>query len=312
MHELSVIENEYITTQQFISGEFFDRWTSYLDAKPRTIETYTRNVKPFTEYLSQNGITQPQRADIIAYRDSLKLRLKPTTVQSYLQAVKLFFQWTAQEGLYPNIADRVKGSAIDVGHKKDYLTTKQIGRLLNSIDRSALKGKRDYAMLTLMATSGLRTIEVARANIEDLRTVSDFTALFIQGKGHEEKTDYVKVVSEVEDAIRDYLTARGKALSKEPLFGSISNRNSKGRMTTRSISRVAKDRLLGVGLDSDRLTAHSLRHTAATLNLLNGATVEETMQLLRHANINTTLIYSHALERAKNNSEERIAKAIFG
>ena len=55
-----------------------------------------------------------------------------------------------------------------------------------------------------------------------------------------------------------------------------------------------------------------MRHAAATLNLLNGGTVEETRQLLGHTNINTTLIYSHALERAKKNSEERIAKAIFG
>ena len=83
-------------------------------------------------------------------------------------------------------------------------------------------------------------------------------------------------------------------------------------MTTRSISRVAKESLIDIGLDSDRLTAHSFRHTAATLNLLNGGTVEETQQLLGHKNINTTLIYSHALERAKNNSEKRIAKAIFG
>ena len=83
-------------------------------------------------------------------------------------------------------------------------------------------------------------------------------------------------------------------------------------MTTRSVSRVAKERLIAVGLESDRLTGHSMRDTAATLNLLNGGTVEETRQLLGHTNINTTLIYSHALERAKNNSEERIAKAIFG
>ena len=83
-------------------------------------------------------------------------------------------------------------------------------------------------------------------------------------------------------------------------------------MTTRSISRVAKENLVAAGLESDRLTAHSLRHTAATLNLLNGGTVEETQQLLGHANIKTTLIYSHALERAKNESENRIAAAIFG
>lgn len=83
-------------------------------------------------------------------------------------------------------------------------------------------------------------------------------------------------------------------------------------MTTRSVSRIAKQHMVDVGLNSERLTGHSLRHTAATLNLLNGATLEETKQLLGHSNINTTMIYAHALERSKNNSEKRIAKAIFG
>ncbi len=65
------------------------------------------------------------------------------------------------------------------------------------------------------------------------------------------------------------------------------------------------------GLDSERLTAHSLRHTAATLNLLAGGSVQETQQLLRHSNIGTTMIYAHNLERAANNSEARIAAALF-
>ena len=65
------------------------------------------------------------------------------------------------------------------------------------------------------------------------------------------------------------------------------------------------------GYDSDRLTAHSLRHTAATLNLLAGGTLQETQQLLRHSSINTTTIYAHNLDRAQSKSEERIANAIF-
>ena len=83
-------------------------------------------------------------------------------------------------------------------------------------------------------------------------------------------------------------------------------------MTTRSISRAAKEYMVEIGLDDERHTAHSLRHTAATLNLLNGATLEETQQLLGHASITTTQIYAHALERANNNSEYRIAAAVFG
>ena len=310
--EALVIGSNAIAEQRAVTAELFSRWTSYIDASPKTVETYTKNISRFFAYLNENGIAQPQREDIVAYRDYLKLGHKPTTVQGYLAAVKLFFQWTAQEGLYPDVAQRVKGAKLDTEHKKDYLTTKQVARLLGAIDRSTLKGMRDYAMLSVMVTTGLREISIVRANIGDIRAAGDATALYYQGKGHEEKADYVKLAEPVEEAVRAYLKARGETDPQAPLFSSIANRNTGERMTTRSVSRVAKDRLISVGLESDRLTGHSLRHTAATLNLLNGGTVEETQQLLGHANINTTLIYSHALERAKNNSEERIAKAIFG
>jgi integrase/recombinase XerC len=269
-------------------------------------------VKRFVSYLAERGISQPVRETVVAYRESLKATHKPATVQIYLVAVKLFFRWTAQEGLYPNVADRVKGSKIARCHKKDYLTTKQVADLLEAIDRSNLKGKRDYAMLTLMVTTGLRTVSVVRADIGDLGVVGDATVLYYQGKGREEKGEYVKLASPVESAVRAYLKDRGEAKADEPLFCAVANRNVGGRMTTRSVSRAVKDRLGNVGLVSGRLTAHSLRHTAATLNLLNGGTLEETQQLLGHASINTTMVYSHALERAKNSSEERIATAIFG
>lgn len=312
MNNLATISRGEVVTQNAFTTELFNRWITFIDAKPKTIETYTRNIRPFIYFLQDNGIRQPVREDVIAFRESMKETHKPNTVQGYIMAVKQFFRWTELEGLYPNIADHVKGAKIDSGFKKDYLTSKQVGKLLQTIDRSTLKGLRDYAVLSLMVTTGLRTVEVERANIEDMRTVADFTALFIQGKGHEERTDYVKVEPPVEDAIRAYLKARGKAEGKEPLFTSIAHRNSGDRMTTRSISRIAKENMIEADLNSERLTAHSLRHTTATLNLLNGGTPEETRQLLRHSNINTTLIYSHALERANNNSEARVAKAIFG
>lgn len=313
MENITIIDNgrQQLTTAGF-KPELFEDWTKYLDATPKTIATYTRNIRPFALYMQLNGITQPSRDDVINYRDQLKDQYKPSTVQAYIMAVKLFFQWTAQAGIYPNIAEKVKGAKLDTEHKKDYLTAKQVKKVFETIDTSTLKGKRDYAIMSLMSTAGLRTIEIIRANIGDMRNVADFTALYIQGKGHDEKNTFVKIAEPVEAAIRAYLTARGKADSSEPLFTSEAHRNGGERMTTRSISRIVKERLKAAGFDSDRLTAHSLRHTAATLNLLNGGTIEETRQLLRHTNINTTLIYSHALERAKNNSESRIANAIFG
>ena len=312
MNSLTVIENTAVAERNEVTVELFSRWTSFIDASPKTVDTYSKNIKRFFVYLMENGITQPQREDIVAYRDYLKVDHKPTTVQGYLAAVKLFFQWTEQERLYPNVAQRVKGAKLDTEHKKDYLTTKQVTKLLGGVDRESLKGLRDYAILSVMVTTGLREVSIVNANIGDIRTAGDAVALFYKGKGHEEKATYVKLAEPVEEAVRAYLKARGETNPEAPLFSSIANRNNGERMTTRSVSRIAKTRLVDVGLESDRLTGHSLRHTAATLNLLNGGTVEETQQLLDHSNINTTLIYSHALERANNHSEERIAKAIFG
>lgn len=300
-----------------VNASLFQRWIAYVDGSPKTIETYGKSIRRFMRYLADNNIAAPKREDIVQYRQTLLEQYRPTTCQAYLMAVKLFFKWLAQEGIYENIADRVKSARLDLEHKRDYLTTRQVGRVLGKIDQATLKGKRDYAMLALMVTTGIRTIEVARANVEDIRTVGDFPVLYIQGKGHVEKGAYVKLAPHVEDAIQTYFQARfsktqGAAVAGAPLFGSLSGTNMGGRMDTRSVRRVVKTHFLDAGISSDRLTAHSLRHTFATLNLLNGATVQETQQILRHRNINTTMIYSHALERAKNESEARVAKAIFG
>jgi len=312
MNEITVYSGGELLAPQMITEDLYSRFTSFIDAKPKTVATYTRAIRQLATFFSTRGITQPQREDVLAFRDELKATgHKPTTVQNYITATRLFFQWTAQEGIYPNIADHIKGATLSKDHKKDYLTSKQVKRVLSSIDRDTLQGKRDYAMLALMITGGLRTIEVSRADIQDIRTVGDDAALFIQGKGRDEKEEYVKIQPPVEDAIREYLKARGTVAVTDPLFASTSN-NSKGRrMTTRSVSGIVKDRLVAAGYDSSRLTAHSLRHTAVTLSLLGGEDLQRVQQFARHSNLATTMIYAHNLDRAKNKCEATIANAIF-
>lgn len=296
---------------QAFTPSLFDSFISYLDVSPKTLETYSKALKQFSRWIAAQGITTPSRADILSYKEHLKQDHKPNTVQLYMIAVRQFFKWTEQEGIYKNIADNIKGAKIDREHKKDALTSGQIKDILNTIDTQDIIGKRDFAIIALAVTGGARTIEIERANVDDIRTVGDNTVLFIQGKGRDEKTDYIKLVKPVEKAIRAYLDARGGAGPREPLFTSHSDRNAGGRLTTRSISRLVKQSFIQAGYNSDRLTAHSLRHTAGTLNLLKGGTLEETQQLLRHSKLDTTMIYLHHLERANNKSEERIAGAIF-
>ncbi len=307
-----VIRAESAAIQEF-SPSLFNSWVKYIDASPKTVYSYTKAIKQFANYTSKNRIINPLREDVLRFREYLReTGHSPATIQAYITAVRLFFQWTEVSGRYPNVAQHVKGAKLDREHKKDYLTGRQANKVLKSVDTTSLQGLRDYAILSLMATTGLRTISLIHANIEDLRTLGEDTALFYQGKGHNEKGACVKVAPQVEDAIRAYLSARGECKGTEPLFASVANRNAGGRMTTRSISRISKESLKKAGFNSDKLTAHSFRHTAGTLALLNGATLEETQQMLGHKDISTTMIYNHSLQRTKNNSELKVASAIFG
>ena len=303
---------EHLAASPGVTPGLYQRFIDYLDARPTTIETYTKAIRQLFAYLTSNGITHPQREDIIAFREELKVRgRKPATVQNYLTASKLFFKWLAQEGLYPNVADNIKGARLDREHKKDYLTSRQVKTILGEVNLDSLQGLRDYAILVLLVTGGLRTIEVARADVGDLRTIGDNTVLYIQGKGRDEKSEFINVTVTVERAIRAYLTARGAVTDTEPLFTSTSN-NSKGkRLSTRTISGIAKGSMRAAGYNSARLTAHSFRHTAITLSLMAGKGITEVQQFARHANITSTMIYNHALDRAKNTCSEAIAAAIF-
>lgn len=294
-----------------ITTDIFTRFINYIDASPKTVESYSKELKQFAKWLTANKIAAPTRQDIINYRDQLKINHKPTTVQNYITAVKIFFSWTEQEGIYPDIAKHVKGAKLDREHKKDYLTADQVKTILKSMDRKSCKGRRNYAIFLLMVTGGLRTIEIQRANIEDLRTFGGVPVLYIQGKGHTERNEFIKIIPQVEAAIRDYLTTRPTAKGNDPLFSSLSHNNLNGRMTTRSISQICKDTMKTAGYNSSRLTAHSLRHTAVTLALLGGASLQEAQEFARHANITTTEIYAHNLDRISNPCESNIARSIF-
>lgn len=312
MNDIIIRDQEQQLQAQSITEDMYGRFVAFLDAKPKTIQTYTRALRQLFTYFSSRGITQPKREDIIDFREELKASgHKPTTIQNYITATRLFFQWTEQEHIYPNIATHIKGAKLDKEHKKDYLTSRQVKAVLTGIDRSTLQGLRDYAIVLLMTTGALRTVEITRADVADLRTAGDNVVLYIWGKGRDEKTDYIKISEPVEKAIREYLKARGATTPEEPLFTSLSNNSKGSRMTTRAISGIAKSAMREAGYDSDKLTAHSLRHTAVTLSLLAGRPLEEVQQFARHANIATTMIYNHALDKAKNGCSEAITKAIF-
>ncbi|GHU76364.1 integrase [Clostridia bacterium] len=308
---MSTYTDVYTHNYIHITDDLHSRFIAFLDAKPKTVETYTRALRQFFVWLTKNGITKPERSDILAYRDELKTRTKPATVQNYVTVVRLFFKWTEAEGIYKNVAAHIKGAKIDGTHKKDPLTISQVQAVVSGIDRTTLKGARDYAILLLMISGGLRVIEVVRADIADFRTVGNSMRLFVQGKGKDEKID-IEIAESVENAIREYLAKIPKKEKGQALFMSVARKNKGERLKARSVSRIIKERLVFAGYDDSRLTAHSLRHTCATQAILAGVSLERVQEHLRHNKITTTQIYTHALKRADNHTAAVVASALFG
>ena len=292
-----------ITPEHLISSFF-----SYLDCSEQTTRTYRYGIKQFMKYLAVENISRPTRETILAYKKELTGRgLKPATVALYLSSIRRLFSWAASEKLYEDITLGVKSPKQQAGHKRDYLSGSQIQAMLKKT-----QSKRDYSMLLLITTCGLRTIEICRANVEDIRTLGDATVLYVQGKGRSDKTEFVKLSEPVVKVIREYLSSRGQVSGNEPLFVSESRRNKGHRLTTRTISGVCKKAMKEAGYDSPRLTAHSLRHSAATLALLSGIELEDVQQFMRHTSIATTMIYAHNVSRLKSLCESSVTAAIFG
>jgi len=279
-----------------------------LDIRQSSRDTYQRQLREFFSWRLSTNIYELSRQHILDYKEFLKYdkNLTAFTIGGYLTAVRRFFEWLESMRIYPNVAKGIKGPKRKRGFKKDALTLDQAKLLLHSIDRDTLTGKRDFAMLNLMVRTGLRTIEIIRANREDIGRQSGEPVLFIHGKGRDSKDELVLLTESTLQPIRDYFLARKRVRDEDPLFASHSSKNWGKRLTTRSVSRIAKIRLREIDLDDTRLTAHSLRHTAITFSLLAGATPQEARAMARHSDINTTLIYAHNINRITQAPERKI------
>lgn len=311
MMELA-IKNAALSPMQFDNNLFF-RFMQYTDVKETTLKGYAVCIRQFVRWMKERGIAQPQREDIREYKAHLeKQNFTAGTKSQYLRAVKHFFKWAASEGLYPNIADNIKGAKVRQDNtKKEAFSESEIRTILESIDRTTEAGKRNFAMILLSVTGGLRIIEMQRADVQDIATIKGQRVLYIQGKGRDEKDAYIKLIPEVSSAIDEYLQSRPNSKKNSPLFTGTGNRGNGQRLTEPSISRIIKGVFRDAGFDSNKLTAHSLRHTSNTLLFKSGADLYTVQQHARHSDPKTTEIYIHAADREEDRSEQNIYNQIF-
>lgn len=279
------------------------------DIRPISKRLYKKGVEKFLSWLEAESFSQPYRREVLKFKDYLRgLDLSANTINAYMGGVRRFFAYLEGMRLYPNIARDVKGVKQPRGHRRETLTDSQIREILSSIDRSTIQGKRNFAMFNLMASTGLRTMSIIQVDLGDLKQTGKEAKLFYQSKGHDEK-DLVSLLTK--DALKPllgYLRARGKVRPEDPLFVSHSDRISGQRLTTRSIRRIFKGLLHKKNIDDPRLSAHSLRHFAATNALLNKADLLAVSKMLGHSSVVTTQIYLHEIERTGEGAAERFIK----
>ena len=293
--------------------ELVDAFLASLDVAQSSKATYGRQLKQFVSWLEESGRMARldsrdfDREDVLAYRLALQEQgLSTYSVNGYLTAARKLFEWLEAKKVYPNVA-KVKGLKKPRGHRKETLSKEQLREILEAVDKSSLDGLRDFAILNLMARTGLRDIEVSRAQVGDIRQEAGHPVLWIQGKGRDSKDDFVLLTKEAHQPLKAYLKARGTKAEKAPLFCSHSDRNRGQPLSTRSISRIAKQAFRQVGLDSKLMTAHSLRHTAITLAIMGGASLHQAQAMARHSDSATTLTYFHNLARVEAGAEKCIS-----
>lgn len=268
-----------------------DRFLRFLEAEknasPHTIKNYRSDLIEFFRFLGKNS---PSDVNYLAIRRFLAhLKEKDflrATVSRKLACLKSFFKYLTREHLVT--ANPASGIATPKRERRlpSFLETKEVEHLLEATKGDSWEIKRDRAILELLYSSGIRVSELVGLDWNDVDLLSGL--IKVRGKGKKERI--VPIGSCASDAIKGYMsvTTVDSEIRSFPLF---LNR-SKTRLTDRSVRRIilkcAKRAALKKGI-----SPHTLRHTFATHLLDRGADLRSVQELLGHAHLSTTQIYTH-------------------
>jgi integrase/recombinase XerD len=310
-----IIEHDNIASVKKIL-EFDYLVDAFVDSQDTRLNSkllYKRTLKQYSNWiiLKNYNLSEITRTHILEYKSELLASNKSSlTVGSYITSVRCFYEWLEANGFYVNVAKGIKNPKRKNQFKKQPLLPHQASALLNYFED---KLKRDYAIINLLLRTGLRTVEIIRATVDDIVIKGSKRVLLVQGKGRDEKDDFVLLTDKTHKTITDYLDTRVIIDKNEPLFISLSNNSYGKKLSTRTISFIVKEGLKAIGLDDKSFTAHSLRHTTAVSILRAGGTLETVQFTLRHSNPATTQIYTATLneERRLNNAGETLIDGVY-
>jgi integrase/recombinase XerC len=284
--------------EQFIEHLRYER-----NVSAHTLRNYTSDLEQFLDHIApadpKSGNRNPpaiQEVDHITIREWLarlhSAQKKKASIARKLAALRTFFQFLVREGLLESNPAKLVSTPRLEKKLPQHLSIEETIRFIETPDPETDLGKRDRAMLELMYATGVRVAELTTLNLGDL----DFRNQLIRVTGKRRKQRIVPFGDAASAAIKNYLKVRDNFLSNAP----ISKRDEQAvflnyqgtRITTRSVGRMV-EKYIKICAGIHHISPHALRHSFATHLLDSGADLRDIQELLGHARLSTTQIYTH-------------------
>ncbi len=278
----------------FHAERFHDYLAFERGLSPRTLDAYRRDLARLVEFLESRGVRDPGEASVSDVREfTYQLRdrgLAPSSIRRALSAIRTYFAFLLTEDLVESDPTEQIESPQTWRRLPDVLTRTEITRLIDAPDPADPLFFRDRAMLELAYASGVRVSELIGVKVRDVDLVEGFAAVY--GKGSKERL--VPVGSAAVRAIRTYVRElRGRLEAGRGRGEGVLFLNARGAPLTRmGVWKILRKHVDRAGIER-RVTPHTLRHTFATHLLEGGADLASVQEMLGHADIATTQIYTH-------------------
>ena len=276
--------------------EVFNKYINYLEAErnasPYTVRNYTTDLLDFFQFLKTKGVGSLKEVDRHVLRDYLSHlmeqgRVKASTARK-LSAIRSFYKYLLRERMVAANPIATTASPKLDRRLPSFLTQEEIEQLLEAPDLSKPQGQRDRALIELLYASGLRVSELVNLNLEqvDLHT----REIRVRGKGSKERM--VLMGKPAATALNAYLNQGRPSLLGEKRSNAIFLNRYGQRIMERRVQKIIQEYAERAGIDK-RVHPHMLRHTFATHLLDGSADLRVVQELLGHANLSSTQIYTH-------------------
>jgi len=268
-------------------NRYLDKFISYLKIErnysPHTILNYSADLEEFLEFAGQKAIDQIDYHFLRRYLAQLHgANYRPRTLARKLSSLRSFFKFLHREGhVKENPAILLMSPKLDKPLPK-FMTEVDMAKFIETPSLDKISGMRDRAILETLYSTGIRVSELVGLNIEHVDMIGNVAKVF--GKGKKERL--VPIGDKAIDTIRFYLHNRNH--KNRALFLNKSGT----RLSDRSVRNIVNKHITAASLINN-VSPHVLRHSFATHLLNRGADLRSVQELLGHANLSTTQIYTH-------------------